>query len=644
MSKLSEGVYDQLITRSLSEALLDLPSHLKGQTVALGAQDAIEYLAREVADRVRVILNAERDLTGSGEDIVSIANGLLASMGSGNPAESLLLTSISPSNSQPLRPPLLPLSQSALVTNEQGLNYHAILRSELLSADHVDMICPFIGNQGLNLILDLLQDLGPNLRVITTTYLGGTHVRALERLARTGAKIKIVFESPSQKTALHAKAWLFHRSSGFSTATIGSSNLSPKALVDGLEWNVRVGAKDSPQLLQELVVTFDRLWADPLYESFDPDKDSERVGKELKAQRAGDETTGGFFADLTPLPHQVEMLGELAYSRLAGKHENLIVAATGTGKTLLAAFDYEGLARKWGGRPSLLFVAHREDILKQSAGAFNAVMRDSDFGELNVGRFRAEIWKHVFCSVQSLAARKITEFDPRQFDMIVIDEFHHAEAPTYQAILDYFKPKELLGLTATPERADGRNVIDRFGAPTSELRLWHALERRLLCPFNYFGIDDGTDLSGISWQGGKYQDSDLEAFYVDQGEERAKLVIRELKEKLDDSASMHAIAFCATIRHADFMSDCFRRAGLDAESLHSGHRDERRPDFFIFDPTFDIRPLSVDPTPLKVDWAMGREIHGQTVVCLRRTATEPRSPHYFTDTLPGSLSNGNGSV
>ncbi len=577
MAVLREGVYDKLVTVALRKALDELPQHLRGVTNPLSARDAIEYLAREVAEQTRGMLRGTLGDAESDEELIRRANEILSAIEGSDLAEQAVLTRVLNRVETPGRAPVLPLSQSTLVTNDQQLNYHQVLRDELLSADRVDMVCPFIGNQGLNLVLDLLRRLGPRLRVITTTYLGGTHLRALERLAESGAQIKIVYERPSQKTALHAKAWIFHRETGFSTATIGSSNISPKALVDGLEWNVRLGAKDAPQVLMGLIATFDRLWADPQYEPFDPVRDSERVRTALAAQSKSGDEAGGFFADLSPFPHQTEALDALTYARLDDRHRNLIVAATGTGKTLLAAFDYLRLARMWGGLPSLLFVAHREDILQQSAGAFRAVMRDTDLGELNVGTHRAQGWKHVFASVQSLAARDLSEFERNRFDVVIIDEFHHAEAKTYARLLNHFQPRELLGLTATPERADGRRgEIEKLWPPTFELRLWHALERRLLCPFHYFGIDDGTDLSDLAWTSGRYEDAALERAYVDHGRNRAELVVRELREKVDRE-DMRVVAFCATIRHAEYMADVFLNAGYEANALHSGlPREEQR--------------------------------------------------------------------
>lgn len=552
----------------------ELPEDLESHVQELGPADWVEYLSREIAERARQVLRDAVD--DDGRSVLARGNDIL-SFGPNDPATQTLLTEVRAKVEQGRKPPLIPLSQSALVTNDQGLNHHAVLRSELLSADRVDMICPFIGNQGLNLVIDLLREFGPRLRLVTTTYLGGTHAQALERLARFGAQIKVVYERPDQKTSLHAKAWIFYRDTGFTTAVIGSSNLSPRALVDGLEWNVRLGSRDAPQVLRELEITFERLWGDPRYERFDPDRDGERLRAELDANFRSDNDQPRFFADLHPLPHQQEALDALRYARLEGRSKNLIVAATGTGKTLLAAFDYERWAREVGGRPSLLYIAHREDILSQSLGAFRAVLRDGDFGELHVGGARADSWRHVFASVQALAKRELNEIHPERFEYVVVDEFHHAEAPTYSRLLGHFKPKQLVGLTATPERADGRReIIDDLWPPTYELRLWHALDRRLLCPFHYFGIDDGTDLTDVRWSGGRYEESSLEEALIRFGEDRVRTIVRELRERvvLD---GLRAVAFRVSKRHADFMAERLTANGFPAKSLHSGSvRDERR--------------------------------------------------------------------
>ncbi|MBC8064419.1 MAG: DUF3427 domain-containing protein [Chlorobia bacterium] len=561
------GPYDLLITKSRREQIEELPDTLTAETEDLGIIDSVDYLAKEIASRLRRTLRkAQEDLE---PDAFLIESARLLNSIEVDSIEFKVLTEIRSKIARKSSAPIMPLGQSALVTNDQRLNYHAVLRSELATANRVDWICPFIGSQGLNLILDLLRELGPRLRVITTTYLGGTHRQAIERLVKTGAHIKIAYERAEQKTALHAKAWIFHRETGFSTATIGSSNLSPKALVDGLEWNLRISGVDSPVILDELTTTFDRLWFDDRFDVFDSARDGERLSRALSSQR-GENPEVTFFVDVHPFRHQQTALDSLRLARLDGKHRNLIVAATGTGKTLISAFDYAELSASLGGRPNLLFVAHREDILKQARSAFRMVLRDGDFGELNVGSHKADRWKHVFASVQSLHSNTLSQIDPSHFVVVVIDEFHHAEAPTYRRILEHLEPVEVVGLTATPERADGNDdLIKSFGSFAYELRLWEALDAGLVSPFHYFGIDDGLDLSDIRWEGGRYDVKSLEERLDHHAHQRFAIVMRELFEKVEDVQAMRAVVFCVSTRHANKMATQFVEHGLNAAPLHS---------------------------------------------------------------------------
>ncbi|MFZ4509278.1 MAG: DUF3427 domain-containing protein, partial [Fimbriimonas sp.] len=332
---------------------------------------------------------------------------------------------------------------------------------------------------------------------------------------------------------------------------------------------MRLSKIDSPVVFDELETTFDRLWDDPRFEGFDPNRDGERLTKALSAQR-GDATTTSFFVDIHPYPHQREALEALLYARLEGKNRNLIVAATGTGKTLISAFDYQNLCKAYGRRPRLLFVAHRKDILDQSRSAFRAVLRDGEFGELHVGDEKASAWDHVFGSVQALHEDRLHSIAPDHFEVLIIDEFHHAEAPTYKRLLDHLGPREVLGLTATPERADSSSdVIDSFGEFTYELRLWQALDAGLIAPFHYFGIDDETDLSEIAFEGGKYRTSDLESYYASHRAKRTQVVLRELAEKVGDLRAMRAVAFCVSTKHADEMASTFQGFNIRAKSLHS---------------------------------------------------------------------------
>ena len=218
---------------------------------------------------------------------------------------------------------------------------------------------------------------------------------------------------------------------------------------------------------------------------------------------------------ITPFPFQRQMLDLLQLERERGYRNNLIVAATGTGKTVVAALDYRRL-QSTEDRARLLFVAHRSEILEQSQAIFRHALNEGSFGELWVSGKRPTQWEHVFASIQSLTASDLSNLDPEWFDIVIVDEFHHAAAETYEGLLDHVRPKFLLGLTATPERADGLNILSWFGGRTAvELRLWDALEQGLLSPFHYFGVHDQQDLSHIPWRRGTgYDVNELTDLYT----------------------------------------------------------------------------------------------------------------------------------
>ncbi|MBA2806466.1 DUF3427 domain-containing protein [Streptomyces sp. KM273126] len=475
--------------------------------------------------------------------------------------------------------PLTPLSESALITNSpDDPSLGSELRAELATADRVDLVCAFVKWYGLRVLEDSLRaarDRGIPIRVITTTYIGATDRHALDRLVRDfGAEVKVSYEIRS--TRLHAKAWLFRRNSGFDTAYVGSSNLSKAALLDGLEWNVRLSSVATPAVLNKFEATFDAYWNDGAFETYDPDSDAERLDRAL-AQANGTSPTTDLKISLSglevrPFPHQRDMLERLRIEReIRGRHRNLLVAATGTGKTVMAALDHRSLRKRLGnGNPRLLFVAHRREILKQSLRTYREVLDDASFGELLHSGEDPREWNHVFASVQSLNVQRLEQLAPDHFDIVVIDEFHHATAATYRRVIDHFKPKELLGLTATPERMDGLNVQDEFfeGRIAAEMRLWEALENDLLCPFHYFGIPDGTDLTNLGWQKGTYTDHDLDNLYTGN-HARARIVVKQIRDKVSNPGAMRALGFCVTKAHAHFMADTFRKTGFQAVALDS---------------------------------------------------------------------------
>jgi superfamily II DNA or RNA helicase/HKD family nuclease len=588
------GIYDALVTDGLLGAL----NQAEGLTPALqdiDEADQPEVLARHVRDAVLRTLGATRD---RGER-VALVNDLLSRLSTQNDAlpdatPRRLLALYPPAGPGVHQPgdtrPSTPLSDAALLTNAHGEPaLGSELRSEIDTSDEVDLLCAFVKWYGLRLLEPELQRLrhrAAPFRVITTTYMGATDRAALDRLVRDfGAEVKIQYDV--LRTRLHAKAWLFRRNTGFDTAYVGSSNLSRAALLDGVEWNVRLSRIGTPSLLNKFGATFDTYWNDSTFETYEPERDRDRLDDAL-AQASNHKTSERVTISLAglevrPRPYQAEMLEAIAVEReVHDRHRNLVVAATGTGKTVIAALDYRRLrdAALDSGKqpPSLLFIAHRKEILQQSLRTYREVLNDASFGEEYHSGTRPERWNHVFASVQALTAYDVTTLPTDAFDVLVVDEFHHAAAPTYRKLLTHLQPDELLGLTATPERTDGFNLQSYFDGRTAvELRLWDALSDDLLCPFHYFGIADGTSLADIQWKRGRYDEQELEGLYTGN-DRRAAIVLRELQDKLTDVHAMRALGFCVSVAHAEYMAKVFREAGIPALAVsgktHSADREQ----------------------------------------------------------------------
>lgn len=583
------GLYESLLTLELDGRLAQ-NADLEAEIGSIDAIDQPHVLARHLQVVAERVIAATKDPVAR----VALVNALIehlneaAATVSDPPRQLLRLRGRSESIAREptSRPrPSTPLSDAALLTNAHGEpSLGAELRAELDTSDTVDLLCAFVKWHGIRLLeteLSRLRLRGAPLRVVTTTYMGATERAALDRLVREfGALVKIQYDA--QRTRLHAKAWMFRRNTGFDTAYVGSSNLSRAALLDGVEWNVRLSRAGTPSLLEKFRATFDTYWNDRSFETYDPDGDRDRLDDAL-AEASGRShhnrvTISLAGLEVRPYPYQQEMLEALDVERsVHDRHRNLIVAATGTGKTVVAALDYRGLCDAESSEmPTLLFVAHRKEILEQSLRTYREVLADASFGELYVGGARPERWRHIFASVQSLTAYGVANIPVDAYDVVVIDEFHHAEARTYRRILDHLRPRELLGLTATPERADGLDVRSFFdGRTAAELRLWDALGADLLCPFHYFAVADGTDLRDISWKRGRYDEEQLSAVYTGN-HARAAIVLKQLADKVLDPGAMRALGFCVSVSHAEFMASCFNEAGVPARAVSGGTRQVER--------------------------------------------------------------------
>ena len=454
------------------------------------------------------------------------------------------------------------------------------LSSELLrdiaSADEICIIVSFLRLSGLRLLLDALREFCSDprhrLRIITTTYCGITEARALEQLAQLErTEVRISYDTRIER--LHAKAYLFLRDSGYSTAYIGSSNLSHSAHTDGLEWNVRATQVENPQIIKSALATFERYWASDHFEDF-REGGIEKFRKELHLEKQSTmsrETV--HFQPYHLLPHQKTILDKLKVERLEGQlYRNLVVAATGTGKTVISAFDYKCYREAHPQAARLLFVAHREELLRQALYTYRSVLCDPNFGELWVGTHRPQhSLDHLFLSVATLHSNKdsILAQGADYYHYLVIDEAHHTAADSYRLLVEQLQPQILLGLTATPERMDGKSLLPDFGGKISaEIRLAKALDEGLLTPFQYFCISDSVDLSDESlWKNGGYDTSRLSAKLRDA--ERLGLIIGKLREYLPDEGACRALCFCCDKEHAVFMAHGLQEAGLKAAVLTS---------------------------------------------------------------------------
>ncbi|MDQ1582414.1 MAG: hypothetical protein QOF36_468 [Microbacteriaceae bacterium] len=568
------GIYEALVTEALRAELdaLELRNRPTRPLHTAEAADRIAlHLSRQIeqslaavsdSDRVRVGIEVARDLIARLEGVDTSAT-LVA------PGEVLhaILERRPDGTPQPILEPLIPLLDTTLLTNAPGepvlLNQ---LDAEIDSADAIDVVMAFIRRSGINPLLASLRrhcERGRPLRVLTTTYTGSTEGAALDELVRLGAVIRISYDVSA--TRLHAKAWTFHRRSGFSTAYIGSSNLTHSAQHTGLEWNVRASSARNPDILAKFEAVFESYWQNTDFVVYD------RYQFEAETERSGRTDTGPVVV-LSPLelrlePFQERLLEQISVSRGRGHHRNLLVAATGTGKTVMAAVDYAQL-REDMPRCRLLFVAHRNEILDQSLATFRYALRDASFGEKWISGARPRHFDHVFASIQSLNAADLDALAPDHFDVVIVDEFHHAAAPSYRKLLDRVEPRELLGLTATPERSDGLSILHWFDHRiAAELRLWDAIDQHRLAPFMYFGIHDGLDLTDIPWRRGQGYDIEALSVLYTSSDAWARTVLKELLRLADNPGTMRTLGFCVSIDHARFMSKHFNDAGVPSVAV-----------------------------------------------------------------------------
>lgn len=450
--------------------------------------------------------------------------------------------------------------------------YFQLLKS-FQKAESVDIIVSFLMESGVNMLIKHLGNAlkrGAKIRILTGNYLGITQPSALYQIKRKlGNQIDLRFYNEKNRS-FHPKSYIFHYED-YSEIYIGSSNISRSALTSGIEWNYRFRSTTDPESYDKFYETFEDLYQnhsividDAELRRYSKSWHKSAVSKDLERYDAEseDEKVKELFE---PRGAQIEALCALEHTRAEGAGRALISAATGVGKTYLAAFDSEKYKR-------VLFVAHKEEILKQAANSFQNVRKSDDYGFFD-GNEKCKDKSVIFASVATLGKSEYlneTYFPKDYFDYVVIDEFHHAVNDQYMRIVEYFKPQFLLGLTATPERMDGRNIYEicDYNVPY-EISLKDAINKGMLVPFHYYGIFDKTDYSQLHQVRGKYDDRELNKTYIGN-EHRYELIYKNYCKY----GSKRALGFCCSKEHAKDMAKEFCRRGIPSVAVYSDAHGE----------------------------------------------------------------------
>lgn len=583
------GLYDLLLTDSLARELDNEPADAIDSR-SLAEDEATERLVDALSNQLRGALEElARGDKAKATSQLRLLNELLVSLRERSAKASALIDTLTdpPRVLRSLRipgtlAPTLPetgLAAPWLFTAGRGSpSLLTELRREAMSCDQIDILVSFITVSGVRKLIDVLRNsTAPGadgkgrtqIRVLTTTYTGATELAALDELAQlNGCQLKISLDG--RRTRLHAKGWIFHRATGFGSAYVGSANLSGAALMGGLEWTTKFTQRGQSALFERAIAHFETLWLDEEFTLYDHRSDADRrlVVAALEREGGAKERGPATFFDIQPKPYQQDMLEQLRFERAQGRNRNLLVAATGTGKTVVAALDYRDRVRELGSPPRLLFVAHRAQILRQAQRTYQEALRDRDFGELLFEGRKPLQHDHLFATIDSVASQKLIDrFGPDHWHTVVIDECHRLAGARFRALASAVNPTHLLGLTATPERADGEPITPFFdsrpdGSPAVELRLWDALDMQLLAPFEYYGCDDPTDFSSVEW------DRPGEAAMIDRlvtgNDVRAHTVIQEWSRLTGNPSKGRALVFCVTVKHAEFMAAKFNDAGIPA--------------------------------------------------------------------------------
>jgi superfamily II DNA or RNA helicase len=460
------------------------------------------------------------------------------------------------------------IEKKLIVNSEKGNLLRELVKS-MNECERFFFSVAFINFSGLQLLLDPIKEAeakGIKGRIITSTYLNFTDAKALEKL-REFSNVELKVFVTDKEIGFHTKAYIFEYKDSYKVI-IGSSNITQSALKSNIEWNVEIVTKENARFIQDVLKEYDYLWN--MSEVADEDFISryEEFLKSFKSSQINHQMIYENKQYIVPNRMQKRAIENLERLRSFGESKALVIAATGTGKTYMSAFDVKSFKPR-----KLLFIVHREEILKKAKETFQMLLPNQGitFGLLT-GNHKQKHVDYVFATIQTIS-KCYDEFNKDEFDYLIIDEAHHATSPTYQNVLDYFEPQFTLGMTATPERSDSRNVFDLFDNNVAlEVRLHEALEDELVIPFHYFGITDieGIDLSDVNI------DDISEITKRLKVNERVDFIIEKMDFYGHDGDKRKGLGFCASIDHAQYMASEFNKRGYKSICLYGEDSPEKR--------------------------------------------------------------------
>lgn len=459
--------------------------------------------------------------------------------------------------------------ENKLIVNSESTNLLKELTTSLETCERFYFSVAFMNFSGIQLLLEALQEAknrGVSGKILTSTYLNFTDPKALEKV-RQFENVNLKVFVTDQTVGFHTKAYIFEYKDSYKVI-IGSSNVTQSALKSNVEWNVEVISKQDASFIKQVIKEFNSLWERSSEVTDDFLHDYSELFHNLRQVTEQNKGIYEKAAYITPNSMQKRAIENMGRLRAMGEKKALVIAATGTGKTYMSAFDVRHL------RPQrLLFVVHREEILQKAKETFEKLMHgfDVSFGLLT-GTQKDLQADYLFANIRTLS-NHYHQFDPYEFDYVIYDEAHHATADSYQKVIDYFDPTFMLGMTATPERGDGRSIFDIFDQNVAlEVRLHDALEDDIVVPFHYFGITDieEIDLSDVSIDDMKEIAKRL------QVNERVDFIIEKMQFYGHDGEKRKGLGFCANLDHACYMAKQFNNRGYPSVFLSSSDSGESR--------------------------------------------------------------------